>query len=163
METVSSSSKSSSVASDSLRTKNRLVLWPNMGSVITELTERTDLRLDLRPSRHSSSDEFSSLTESVLVRASMEVETTGVKCENRRLVLVECGLAYFGIPWKELRWFPWTIGMNHDFIFVAVWFIACFSAGDDAREWMLPGLPEMKAFVNDEGKELSLLSRCKSK
>ena len=101
METASSSSKSSSVASDSLRTKNRLVLCPTMGSVMAELTDRTDLRLARRPNKHSSSEEFSSLAESVLVRASMEVDTTGVKWENRRVVLVECGLAYLGIPCKE--------------------------------------------------------------
>ena len=50
-----------------------------------------------------------------------------------------------------------------------VWFMLAFLLVNDARELdeaaiMLPGLQaEMKAFVNDEGKELSLLSRCKSK
>ena len=44
-------------------------------------------------------------------------------------------------------------------------FLLVNDAGElDEAAIILPGLQaEMKAFVNDEGKELSLLSRCKSK
>ena len=104
-----SSSKSSSVASDSVRTRNLLVLCPTMGSVMTEVTERIDRRLDRRPSKHSSSDEFSSLFESVLERASIEVDTTGVKCENLLEVTDVAGLAYLGIPCKYNE----SLFMNH--------------------------------------------------
>ena len=80
-----------------------------MGSVMTEVTERIDRRLDRRPSKHSSSDEFSSLFESVLERASIEVDTTGVKCENLLEVTDVAGLAYLGIPCKYNE----SLFMNH--------------------------------------------------
>ena len=72
-----------------------------MGSVMAEVTERIERRLERRPSKHSSSEELSSLFESVLERASIEVDTTGVKCENLRAVTEVAGLAYLGIPCKN--------------------------------------------------------------